>query len=429
MRLLFLSNFYPPDHNGGYEQLCEETARALRRMGHSVRILTSCPPEGSAPSADDDVDTVRRLNLEVIGGLANTTLRLLRDRTRLERENVEILQELVTAYRPDAVLVWGMWNVPRSSVHALERLASDRVVYYCCDYWPSLPSAYLQQWQEPARNPAVRLPKHLLGLPFRWWLSRTTRPPLRLDRFCCVSGAVRDGLVEAGVDVRHARIVHNGIDLAQFEPRGLELEHARSDRPLRLLYAGRLSREKGVATAIRAMAALSAEPAPPTLDLLGHGEPGYEGELRQLVASLGVSSRVSFRAGVPRAQMPATIAEYDALLFPSEWPEPMARIIMEAMAVGLVVVGTTTGGTGDLLRDGETGLTFPPGDSAALAEQIRRLRAATDLGMRLSSEARRRVEEGYTFERMVSELEGILTETAESAERSEPATAGATGKL
>src|SRR5207302_2996065 len=120
---------------------------------------------------------------------------------------------------------------------------------------------------------------------------------------------------------------------------------------LKLLYAGRLTRTKGVHTAIRAMALLAREATavPVSLDIVGGGDTGYERALRSLVDEHDLGDRVHFRGGVSRPEMPRILEQYDALLLLSEWQEPFARIVLEAMAAGLVVVGTTTGGTREIL--------------------------------------------------------------------------------
>lgn len=188
---------------------------------------------------------------------------------------------------------------------------------------------------------------------------------------------------------------------------------------MKLLYAGRLSREKGVHTAVRALArvAQSEDMDAIGLDIVGAGSDEYEQELKVLVTQLGLSTVVTFRGAVPRAEMPQVLARYDALLFPSEWEEPFARIVLEAMASGLVVIGTSTGGTGEVLVHNETGLTFPPGDATALATEISRLRNDPALGQRLRDAGRERLTHEFTFERMVDQLETVLQEIAADAPR------------
>jgi glycosyltransferase involved in cell wall biosynthesis len=96
------------------------------------------------------------------------------------------------------------------------------------------------------------------------------------------------------------------------------------------------------------------------------------------------------------------------LLFPSVWPEPLARVVQEAMAVGLVVIGTTTGGTPELLQDGLTGLTFAAEDADGLARQIGRLARDPALFETLAQAARQTVESRFTQERMVDEIEAYF---------------------
>ena len=77
--------------------------------------------------------------------------------------------------------------------------------------------------------------------------------------------------------------------------------------------------------------------------------------------------------------------QYDILVLPSVWEEPLARVMQEAMATGLLVVGTNTGGTGEVLVHGDTGMVFPRTDAAALAECIETAAANPDETYRLAA--------------------------------------------
>jgi glycogen(starch) synthase len=106
--------------------------------------------------------------------------------------------------------------------------------------------------------------------------------------------------------------------------------------------------------------------------------------------------------------MPSILQQFDILIFPSIYEEPLARMTQEAMASGLVVVGTTTGGTGEILSEGETGLTFAPEDEEGLADQVTRLITDPDLYCRLSQAGRQTVLENFTLDKMVNEIEAYL---------------------
>lgn len=415
MRVLFVSNFYPPRTNGGYEQWCQEVAVSLAARGHQLCVLTSTGGTGTlgtADDADDAVEVHRSLHLEVEGGVLGTALRIVGSRPRLERANIASIRQLLNEYQPDAALIWGMWNVPRSVPAVLEERLGSRAAYYFCDYWPTLPTAYLQQMQEPARRPVTQFPKQLLSRPLVNFLASETLTDLRFEHPICVSQAVRRGLVEAGIPVSHAEIVYGGTRVNDLPP----ISQLGREGELRLLYAGRLTPAKGVHTAIEALNVLAQGDARVSLDIVGRGDPDYEQYLRTLTRQRGLDNRVIFRGGVSHADMPRVLREHDALLLLSEWEEPFARVVLEAMAAGLVVVGTLTGGTAEILVEGETGLAFQPGDWLRLALQIRRLLDEPALRARLSDAGRQRVEDRFTLERMVDQLEHSLVEISSIAQ-------------
>src|SRR5689334_23083929 len=142
MKVVFLTNLYPPFARGGYEQWCQEVAVELRSRAHRVVVLTAKPNRQTIVDEEDEIEVRRLLNLEVEGGVAHTALRLLTDRRRREVENLDSVQQTIDEVRPDVAVIWGMWNVPRSVPALVERMMPGRVAYYLCDYWPSLPNAY-----------------------------------------------------------------------------------------------------------------------------------------------------------------------------------------------------------------------------------------------------------------------------------------------
>lgn len=131
-----------------------------------------------------------------------------------------------------------------------------------------------------------------------------------------------------------------------------------------------------------------------------------------MVKALNLEQHVRFFGKVPQASMPPLMADQDVLIFPSEWQEPFARTVLEAMASGLAVIGTTTGGTPEVLDDGETGLTYAAGDVEALARQIVRVCEDEHLRRQLGLAGQHRVCHAFTFRRMMDHLEGALLATA-----------------
>lgn len=408
MRILFVSNLFPPRARGGYEQWCEEVAVALAARGHQLCILTTRAAGASAlaEDADQPFPIYRLLQAEVEGGLGRTMARLVRGTAQVETQNQQHIDRIVQSFQPDAGLIWGMWNVGRSAPQRLEALLGDRIGYYFCDYWASLPSAYVQRLQEPARHAGLQWGKAALARSLLPQLAAQANVELRFPHPVCVSRAVRDILVNRGVPIEGAQIIYGGTALAEAGDRSGDLAEPLGGEPLRLLYLGRLEPIKGVHTLVEAMRHLQGLPV--TLDIVGGGEPDYVAELAGYVQQHGLSATVRFAGSVARAQVPEIMTQHHVLIFPSQWEEPFARSVLEAMAAGLAVVGTTTGGTGEILVEGQTGLTFAAGDSEELAGQIRRLVHDPALRRRLAVSACRLVRERFTLGRMVDELESTL---------------------
>lgn len=405
MRILFVSNYFPPESRGGYELWCQETALRFAGHGHSVAVLTSRSNREARDGQDGPVEVLRKLHLEVTGGLKSTFLRIA-IRSRLERENRLALEETFSTFEPEVALAWGLWNVPRSVPRGLERRLPGRMAYYLSDYWPTLPSACVQQLNAPARRRLLQIPKRLAAVPVKTWTNCGRSTPLRFEHPICVTSAVRDSLVMAGIPVGHARIVYGGTDVDEFEAR--DIPERPTGGPLRTIFLGRLHPDKGVHTAIEAMARLKASKVAVALDIYGRGDTEYETMLLSLIRRHALEQRVRLRGPVSRRDLPAVLFGYEILIFPSEWEEPFGRVITEAMAAGLCVVGTRTGGAAEILVGEENALTFPPGEAGALSMQLERLAGDDMLRRRLAEAGRRQVRERFSLDRMVGEIEAFL---------------------
>lgn len=404
MRILFLSNFFPPARPGGYTQWCHEVAERLAERGHTIGVLTSCYELEKVPTNEPNI--FRLLFLE--GDLAYyEPLHFFTRWKKQHRENLVFLEHTVKGFAPDLIFVWGMWALSKALPALAEQLLPGRVVFYLSDYWPSTLDMHTTYWQSPARHWPMQVPKRVLGKVAMSMLANEGQPDLKLEQVICVSARVRDLLVEAGLPIQHARVIHGGTDMERFLD--VRKRDYRSGH-LKLLYAGQLVRHKGVHTAIEAMARLVNRRSMNqiSLTLVGSGHPDYEAFLRELVERERLHDFVTFHKPVSKDKMPAILQQFDVLIFPSIYEEPLARITQEAMASGLVVVGTTTGGTKEILRDGQTGFTFAPEDADGLAEQVTRLIIDPDLCCRLAEAGRQTVSENFTLDKMVKEIEDYL---------------------
>jgi glycosyltransferase involved in cell wall biosynthesis len=416
MRILFISTFYPPYIIGGWEQLVEDLNLGLRERGHETLVLTTSHgvPAGLPlidPAAGVDRSLLLESNLQFYEPAAMFTYR------RRTEHNLGVTRAAIERFRPDVIFVHIMWNLSRGVPWLAEQLLPGRVVYYVADHWAYSPDPHETYWRDGAGDSLrTTLKRALAPLALGIVGQDRKRFHLAFARVLCVSEAIRQSmLAHLPLDPQRVQVVHNGIDLGAFPFQARQLSG--SANGLRLLYAGSLVPHKGVHVAVDAIGELARQGglAGDSLTIVGSGRPDYESWLRRAVAEQALEEHVQFVGRVARSEMPGQLAAHDVLIFPSEWPEPLARMTQEAMASGAVVVGTITGGTGEILVDGETGLVFPPGDAPALARCIRRLQLDPSLFNRLAHNARRRVEEKFSFVRMLDQVDAALGEMVAAA--------------
>ncbi len=201
------------------------------------------------------------------------------------------------------------------------------------------------------------------------------------------------------------RLIHlpNFVDLETWRPAVAEPDDA-------YLYFGRISREKGLVTLLRAHALWESrardrgEAAPPQLRLAGSGP--LDARLRALADELSLE-RISFLGPLIPAALREEIQRARFAVLPSEWYENGPLSLLEALAAGVPVVGADIGGIPECLEDGRDGVLFAPGDTAALASALRR---AGELPAAARAAARTRAEEHHDRDRHMDLLVGILDE-------------------
>lgn len=405
MKILMLTNYFPPYAKGGQELRCSEVAHALIQRGHKVQVLTSYSPATIRHSGPDTLQVHQHLHLEADPGLWKTAARYFLFRKKHVKENQDTLRLIVRNFAPDAIFIWGMWNVHRSVPWFAEQLLPNRIIYNLSDYWPVLPDAFKQYWLTPSGRWLTHWPKAVLSRLVLPQLSKEADYSLKFQNIICVSRYIRDELIDQGLPINHARIIYSGVDTAKFNSNG-NPRLSSDTGGFKLLYVGRLVADKGIQTAIKAMSFVDQYPI--TLDIVGAGSPEFEQSLVEQVITYGLAGKVHFKGSVTREQIPSIMDAYDSLLFPSEWNEPFARTPLEAMATGLLVIGTTTGGTAEILIANQTGLVFQPGNALALATEIERAFHEPELRVKLSKQGQIFVRENFSSVQMIDKIEQCL---------------------
>ncbi len=400
MKILVISNLYPPHAIGGYEERCRQIIDILRGRGHDARVLTSTHGVGG-PTVEGHVH--RRLRIHGFFGHPWLGIAKL---FQLEKENQAVLKEELADFQPDVVHVWNLGGISKAFTVALQR-SGFRVAYDVSDHWiaRSLKAdVWLRWWNGNSGGKLARVAREFLkatGIsarierqaPFAAW------DEIKFRRIYFCSDALKQLTIAKGYALEHASVIYCGIETRKFARR------PESDRFTRLLYVGRLAEDKDPLTAIRALKLL---PEKFTLSLFGRGDEAYTALLRKEAESLG--NRVEFKSA-NAAEMAGVYAEYDALLFTSAWEEPFALTPLEAMAARLPVAMTLEGGSRELARHGENALGFRTGDADDLAAQILTMERQPDLRRAMVETARQEVIEKYDIGTITTQIERFLEGT------------------
>ena len=401
MRILVVSNFFPPHHFAGYELGCRDVVEGLRERGHEVQVLTSTYGVGRGC---DEGNVSRRLLVRIshpTGHLDRWAWAL-----RSEIANQAEMRRAVANYRPELIYVWNVGCTSLSVAIQAEKSARP-VVYYVSDQWPvqwdydfghfmfNTRRGVVGRVQRSVARGMLRLAG--AAIPF-------SRPQLSYPQF--TSGFIRDRVMSAGFTPLQSWVIPWGVDLDRFPTGSIRWPATR------LIYAGQVAHHKGVHTAVAAFLKVAATPegAGITLTIAGGAvlDPGYMERLQATVAAADMASRVQFLGQVSREQLAGLYREHDIFLFPSEFNEPFSIALVEAMAVGLAIIATQTGGTPEIARHGENALTFRGGDVVDCTLQLHRLLADRNLYESLRRRAAQTAQLNYGFARMIDQVEESL---------------------
>jgi glycosyltransferase involved in cell wall biosynthesis len=207
---------------------------------------------------------------------------------------------------------------------------------------------------------------------------------------------------DRGAAPEKIKVIPNGVDLALFQP------FPRTPDPcgaaMRIVYFGTLAAWQGVELGIRALAQINSQ-VDATLTILGAGTGRQREALTQLAAKLAIGSRVTVLPPVTQAELADLLRNYDVVLVPLTVSDrntvqgccPLK--ILEGMACGAPVVATDLPVVRELGCDGEHFLLVRPGSVDHIAETLIRLISDPELSRRISKQARKQVEQNYSWER------------------------------
>ena len=442
MKILIVSNLYPPHHQGGYELRCAQVTEYLQGQGHVVRVVTSdyqiAGATHTAVVREDVVNGVpvsrflrqHRLDpWQPDGRLYNL------DVVRRQIVDIERFGRIVDEFNPDLVSWWNL----EGTTKAVLRLPYDRGIpsVHCIDdNWmirefgaagdadlPLWTDVWRVNWGPRPLRPFVRV----CLAPLERRLERRGVPtrvfPVPPAHVCFISEFWRYLHQQAGLDVRSSDVIYGGVSPERFFTGRSAADYARG--PLRLLYAGYLDQRRGLHTIVEALGLIPAAQRNRLHLSVAHAGPVVPDEyvkgITTRIAQLGLSKHITFLGRIPHAEMPRVYAAHDVLVFASTRNEGMPMVMMEAMCAGCAVPNTGSGGAIELSERAGTPL-FPKDHPFALSRLLSALEKDRVRVAEIALVGQQTVLREFTITRMLERTCEVFIQVARQHRAPEPET-------
>ena len=383
MRILHVNKFLY--RRGGAESYMLDLAEAQRASGHEVSFFAMEHPDNQ-PDANDDLFPSR---MELNPPPEGLSARLRTAGQILHRPDARAgMEKVLERVRPDVVHLHNIYHqlspsilkpVTSRSIPSVMTLHDYKLV---CPTYQLLDDGKICEACLPRKfGQAVRRRCNggsLVGSALSS-LELTLHTRLGsydgIDLLLCPSDFLRQKMVQGGIAPE--RLVHltNFCDLSAIETATGPGEG--------VLYAGRLSSEKGVDVLVDAVQHL---PAGLPVTIAGDG-PEREA-LEKQAADRGVADRITFLGRVPAAELHERMRAAAVVVVPSRWYENQPMTVLEAYGCGRPVVASDLGGLPELVEDGVTGALVPHNDPRALADAVTRLAGDPTAAHRMGIEGR-----------------------------------------
>lgn len=377
MKVLMLSDYFPPHVGGGVEKVVYEISKRLAGKGVEVVVLTLNTDGARDFEVLDDIRVYRCMAANLTGAIG--------------------AQLSVSPSAPFRILEVCRKEEP-DIVHANNRFFTTTlfaVVLKRLLHKPLVTTLHL--------GPMV-FESSLLNMAVRSYEGTIGKSIVRLsDKVIAVSEAVKGQAVRLGAEPNDVSVVPNGVDLHEFKPN----EERGSDGAKRIACVGRLIPNKGVQFLVEASPSVLS--SHPDAEFIIVGDGPMRDRLVGMAERLGVKHAFRFMGTVPSVS--DVLRECRIFVRPS-LTEGMPLTVLEAMACGLPVVASRISGTPEVVLDGETGILVEAGSVGQIAVAITKLLSDGNGATRMGGNGLRLVRERYSWDRaadlVLRVYEGIL---------------------
>lgn len=393
MKVLIVSEYWPPKISGGGEISPFLLAKYLIQQNIEVHVLTSHFKNLKNIENLDGMIVHRNLKTGEDPGLflSNVKRNVLFKRT--------LNKEFLALYKKEKFDLIHCFNLTSTPIVKLKDKTSAKFIAHVNNNLPFCPKGDLV-FEGIAPCDKLNTSKmcircimkskevgklknnfYLKYNPYFWYLihrrcSNIINNLKMFDFLTAISEFTNEELIRRGFDRNKIEVIPNIVEIDKF----LKVKEVSNGIP-RLLYLGSYIRSKGPHTLLSALNGLKLE-----YDASFYGSGPLKEWMQDFVNKNEISATINDTINYEK--IPELYQEHDIVIFPSLWPEPFGRIIIESMAAGRPIIASNVGSIKYLICDGVTGLLFSPGDADALRATLKRLITDLQLQKKISQEAR-----------------------------------------
>lgn len=380
-RVCLVTHYFPP-HKGGIEQVSFEQSKRLTEMGYQIDVLTS-KYEGR------DTNPVKGIKI-------------------YHYPSLNVAKRFGVPY---PIISFKAYKMFTKHIAKCDLVHAHGHVYM---------SSYLAGMVAKRLKKPFIVTQHNTFIDYRSFLNIVEelndqvigKPVLKqADRITTVSKETMKYVLRLGADKTKTQVIYNGVDIDTFRPANKQESRTKLGLPKNrkiVLSVRRLVYKNGLGTLIESVPKV-AQQHPDVLFVLAGKGPSRK-LIEDRIKELGISRNIKLAGFVPDELLPAYYDAADIFMLPSASGEGLPLVLLEAMACGVPVIATAVGGTPEILKHNKNGILVPPLNAEAMAEATSKLLSKTERATTLGEEARRNVEDNYTWTENVRRLQAIYRE-------------------
>lgn len=376
MKILIISNYYPPHFKGGYELSCQEVTEYLIEQGEEVAVL--CGDYHKEMLNNNPYEVKRELiYIDYLKGD-------YWNKSQVEKENYVITIRILTEFQPDIVYFWNQQYISLSPYWAVKKKKIPHL-FDIGDIWP------LKYFRTGVKGQLKSLIKRTL--------------PNFLDAKMVIDPVIilSDWMKPLFQEKFASKTIYT-------IPRGVLVKEDAKINPnpenIKLMFAGRIEPLKGLEFIILILAKLIDSNW--TLDVYGDGEEEYIKKIQALIIKKSLGSRISLKGKL--YPLDAAYQSHDIFLFPTLAMEGFGRVAIEAMSYGLPVLTVNKYGPNDIVENGYNGFKCSPEDSICWENSLKHLLSDNKLLLKMSKNALETVKKKYDFKLINQQRYEIIKE-------------------